>query len=267
MLKKLLMTGAAGGVGKALRPHLSAFAQSVMLSDIAAIDDLAAHETFTACELGDAKAVEALFEEVDGVIHLGGISIEKPFDLILNGNIVGAYNLFEAARRHGKPRIVFASSNHVIGYYRRDQRLDSKVPPRPDSLYGVSKAFGENLASMYFDKFGQETLSIRIGSCFSKPKNPRMLATWLAVEDLADLCARAFEAPRLGHTIVYGASDNDEQRWDNGNAAFLGWRPKHSSTKWRAEVLANASPEDPNDPAVVYQGGGFAAAGHPDDET
>ena len=266
MLKTLLMTGAAGGVGQALRPLLPRIAETVLLSDIVEIADLARHERFQLCDLADAGAVDALLDGVDGVIHLGGISIEKPFDMILAGNIVGVYNLFEAARHRGKPRIIFASSNHVIGFYRRDERLDSTVLPRPDSLYGVSKAFGENLASFYFDKFGQECLSIRIGSCFPKPKNPRMLATWLDVEDLLDLCGRAFTAPRLGHTIVYGASNNDEVWWDNRNAAFLGWQPKGSSAKWRAEVLANAAPENPADPAVIYQGGAFVSAGHPADE-
>ncbi|TPW29877.1 NAD-dependent epimerase/dehydratase family protein [Pararhizobium mangrovi] len=266
MLKKLLMTGAAGGVGKALRPFLPDFAESVVLSDREPISDLAGHESFTACELSDRQAVSDLVFGCDGIIHLGGISVEKPFDTILEGNIVGAYNLFEAARGHGRPRIVFASSNHVIGYYRRDERLHIDVVPQPDSFYGVSKAFGENLASLYFHKFGQECLSVRIGSCFEKPKNPRMLATWLAVEDLADLCARAFASPRLANTIVYGASDNEESWWDNSGSSFLGWKPKHTAAKWRESVLAEAAPEDPNDPAVVYQGGGFAAAGHPEDD-
>jgi uronate dehydrogenase len=266
MLERLLLTGAAGGLGQALRPMLPQIARSVVLSDIIAIDDVKPHETFHACDLGDRPAVDALFDRVDGVIHLGGISIEKPFDLILNGNIVGAYNVFEAARHHGKPRIIFASSNHAIGFYRRDQRIDSSVLPKPDTLYGLSKAFGENLASLYFDKFGQECLSVRIGSCFPKPRDRRMLATWLAVEDLFELCARAFEAPKLGHTIVYGASANDESWWDNGNAAFLGWRPKHSSAKWRAEIYATPSGQKPDDPAVVFQGGAFTALGHPDDE-
>lgn len=265
MPKKLLMTGAAGGVGKALRPFLADFAETVTLSDITAIDDMAAHERFVRCDLADRAAVADLLDGVDGIIHLGGISVEKPFDMILRGNILGCYNLFEAARQNGRPRIVFASSNHVVGYYRRDERLDSTAAPKPDSLYGVSKAFGEDLASMYFEKFGQECLSVRIGSCFEKPTNPRMLATWLAVEDLADLCARAFEAPRLGNAIVFGASDNEETWWDNRNAAFLGWKPKHGSAKWRAGVIANAAPEDPEDPAVIYQGGAFAAAGHPED--
>lgn len=263
MLNKLLLTGAAGGVGSALRPLLCRVAHAVVLSDINEVADLAAHETFKLCELSDETAVRNLVEGVDGIIHLGGISIERPFGLILQANILGAYNLFEAARNVGRPRIIFASSNHVVGYYRRDQQLDNTVLPRPDSLYGVSKAFGENLASYYFDKFGQECLSVRIGSCFPEPQNPRMLATWLAVEDFAELCARAFEAARIGHTIIYGVSNNDERWWDNRNAAFLGWTPRRTSAKWRAEVLAAAGREDPSSAEIIYQGGGFVQQGHP----
>ncbi|MGB7755825.1 MAG: NAD(P)-dependent oxidoreductase [Salinisphaera sp.] len=266
MLERLLLTGAAGGVGTALRPLLSRMARHVVLSDRVTIDDTADHESSAACDLADRAAVKDLVGGCDGIIHLGGVSVEKPFDQILDANIIGGYNLFEAARAHGRPRIVFASSNHVIGYYKREDRLDARSLPRPDSLYGVSKAFGENLASLYFDKFGQECLSIRIGSCFARPRNPRMLATWLAAEDLADLCERAFTAPRLGNTIVYGVSDNDELWWDNSAADFLGWRPRHSASPWRDAVLAEAVPEEPSDPAVLYQGGGFAASGHPEDD-
>lgn len=263
MLRTLLLTGAAGGIGKAIRPLLTTMAETVVLSDIETISDLAPHERFQPCELSDAAAVAALVDGVDGIIHLGGISVERPWELILNGNIVGVYNLFEAARNAGRPRIIFASSNHTIGFYRRDQKIDNTVVPRPDTLYGVSKAFGENLASYYADKFGQECLSVRIGSCFPEPANPRMLATWLAVEDFAELCARAFDAPRIGHTIVYGMSANDETWWDNGNASFLGWHPKHTSAKWRAKVLAEAAPEDPDSREVVFQGGGFVNLDHP----
>jgi uronate dehydrogenase len=265
MLKKVLLTGAAGGLGKALRPLLTEFAETVVLSDIVDISDLAPHETFMHCELSDRAAMDLLVQGVDGIIHLGGIANEKSFEQILKGNIEGVYNLYEAARHAGRPRIVFASSNHTIGFYRRDQRIDSNSPVRPDSLYGVSKCFGENLASFYHDKFGQETLSIRIGSCFSQPENTRMLATWLSYGDLASLCRCAFEAPRLGNAVVYGASDNNESWWDNHNTAFLGWKPKDSSAKWRAEILETVGKEDPLDPAVIYQGGQFATFGHPDD--
>jgi uronate dehydrogenase len=266
MLKTLLMTGAAGGVGQALRPLLSEIAEQVVVSDIAAVEDLRPNERFVACDLADRAAVDALVGGMDGIIHLGGVSVEKPFDLIMQANILGLYNLYEAARHSGRPRIVFASSNHTIGFYRRDERIDSGVPTRPDSLYGVSKVYGEALASMYFDKFGQETLSVRIGSCFPEPINRRMLATWLSAGDLLRLCGRAFDTSRLGHTIVYGVSDNDEQWWDNRNAAFLGWKPQDNSTPWRAQMLAGTPPEDRTDPAVIYQGGGFVSAGHPEDK-
>jgi uronate dehydrogenase len=266
MLKKLLLTGAAGGVGRAIRPLLGEIAEHVVLSDIGEIADVGANESFIRCDLADKAGVYSLFDGgVDGVIHLGGISIEKPFDLILQGNIVGLYNLYEAARHNGMPRIVFASSNHTIGYYERNERIDNTVYPRPDSLYGVSKVFGEAVASLYADKFGQETLSVRIGSCFEKPVNTRMLATWLSYRDFVSLCQRAFVAPKIGHTIVFGASANDEQWWDNSKAAFLGWQPKDSAAQWRAEVEAAAGREDPTSPAVIYQGGGFALAGHPED--
>ncbi len=264
MLKRLLLTGAAGGLARGIRPLLSELAEEVVLSDLTEIDDPGANQSFVRCDLSDAAAVARLVEGVDGIIHLGGVSIEKPFDMILQANIVGLYNLYEAARHSGKPRIVFASSNHVVGYYRRDEFIDNSVAPKPDSLYGVSKVFGEAVASMYWQKFAQETLSMRIGSCFDKPLTRRMLATWLSYQDFVSLCGRAFSAPRLGHTVVYGASDNDEQWWDNGNASFLGWRPQDTSAKWRVEVEA-AAVDDPADPAVIYQGGAFTTAGHPDD--
>lgn len=265
MLNRLLVTGAAGGVGQAIRPHLQRLARQVRLSDIADLGEAAGHEELVTCDLSDAQAVRELVADCDGVVHLGGISVEKPWEGILQANIVGAYNLYEAARNLGKPRIVFASSNHVIGYYPRTQRLDTQVPHRPDSLYGLSKCFGEDLASLYFDKFGVETLSVRIGSCFPQPKDTRMLATWLSVEDFVSLLERAFNAPKLGYTVVYGASDNAECWWDNADSRFLGWVPKDSSEPWRADVEAAEGPLDPEDPAVIYQGGKFAKAGHPND--
>lgn len=266
MLKKLLLTGAAGHVGTAIRPFLPRFAETVLLSDIEPIGDLAPHESFKRADLGDRAQVDALFEGgVDGVFHLGGVSLEKPFEMICHGNLIGAYNMFDAARLNGRPRMIFASSNHVTGFYRRDERIDVTAPIRPDSLYGASKAWGEALASLYYDKFGVECLTVRIGFCFPKPTNPRSMAIWLSAEDLADLCARAFSAQFIGHTRVYGASDNDEQWWDNRHAAFLGWRPKHSSAQWRAEIIAGAPPIDPRNPDFIYQAGHWATMPHPND--
>lgn len=266
MLNRLLVTGAAGGLGKAIRPYLNRLASNVRLSDIAPIEAGDGNEEIVICDLANAEEVASLVEGCDGIIHLGGVSVERSWQQILPANIMGTYNLYEAARQQGKPRVVFASSNHTIGFYPRTQTLDNQVPRRPDSLYGVSKCFGEDLASLYYDKFGLETLSVRIGSCFPKPADTRMLATWMSVEDFVALLERAFVAPKLGYTVVYGASNNKEQWWDNGKAAFLGWAPQDSSEPWRAEIETRDAGLDPNDPAVVYQGGKFVSQGHPDDK-
>lgn len=265
MLNRILVTGAAGGVGKAIRPHLSRLAHKVRLSDVADLGDAGAHEEIVSCDLADAQAVNDLVAGCDGIVHLGGVSVEKPWNSILQSNIVGVYNLYEAARNLGKPRIVFASSNHTIGYYPRTTRIDTEVPRRPDSLYGVSKCFGEDLASLYYHKFSIETLSVRIGSCFPKPKDTRMMATWLSVEDFVDLIQRAFCAPKLACTVIYGASNNTEKWWDNGKSSFLGWNPQDSSEPWRTEVEDQDISIDSDDPAVIYQGGKFVTLGHPDD--
>ncbi|MCM2130262.1 NAD-dependent epimerase/dehydratase family protein [Larsenimonas rhizosphaerae] len=265
MLERLLVTGAAGGVGKAIRSQLSDLARQVRLSDLSDIDELAAHEESRPCDLADMQAVRSLVAGCDGILHLGGVSVEKPWQGILQSNIVGTYNLYEAARQEGRPRIVFASSNHTIGFYTRHERIDTRVPHRPDSLYGLSKCFGEDLASLYWDKFGVQTLSVRIGSCFPQPRDQRMLATWMSVADFMRLLVQAFDAPFLAHTVIYGVSDNDECWWDNRHASFLGWRPEDSSAPWRAQAL-DATPVLPVDaPELRYQGGGFAAQGHPDD--
>ncbi|MHB0775384.1 NAD-dependent epimerase/dehydratase family protein [Halomonas sp. WWR20] len=265
MINQLLVTGAAGGMGRLIRPQLATLAKQVRLSDISDLGEAASHEELVTCDLADAQAVSSLVEGCDAIIHLGGVSLEKPWNSILQANIIGTYNLYEAARHHGKPRIIFASSNHTTGYYERTQKLDTQVPHRPDSIYGVSKCFGEDLACLYYHKFGIETLSVRIGWCHPKPTDTRKLAIWLSGEDFVGLALRTFSAPKLGYTVVYGASNNAEQWWDNSKASFLGWVPKDSSEPWREEVEEAAPGIDPQDPAVIYQGGPFATFGHPDD--
>ncbi|TMV66668.1 NAD(P)-dependent oxidoreductase [Thioclava sp. BHET1] len=256
-MKRLLITGAAGGVGRTMRDLLAPLAETLRLSDIAPIADARPNEEVVTCDLGDAQAVMDLVADCDAIIHLGGVSVERPFDQILNGNIVGLYNLYEAARAHGMPRILFASSNHTVGFHPQDKRLKASDPMKPDTLYGVSKCFGEALASMYHSKFGQETLILRIGSCFPKPANRRMLSTWLSAEDLARLIRRMVEVPRLGCPIVWGASDNPAGWWDNSEAGWLGWQPQDSSEQFRAEVEANEPLPGKDDPAAVWQGGAF----------
>ena len=264
-MNRLLITGAAGGLGVMLRRELAGYAPILRLSDISDLGAAQPGEEVVPCDLADARAVDSLVSGCDAILHLGGKSIEGTFEEILQSNIRGTYNLFDAARRHGKPRILFASSNHAIGFHTRETRLDADAPLRPDSLYGLSKCFGENLARYYYDKFGLECVSVRIGSCFEKPRDRRMLATWLSPADFIRLIKAVFEAPRVGCPVVYGASNNREQWWDNRAAAFLGWVPQDSSEPFRVEIEAATPKPDPNDPAVQFQGGAFAAVGHFED--
>jgi len=259
--RRLLLTGAAGGLGRVLRPRLKAHCAVLRLSDVAPLGDAADGEELAPAALEDAAAMLALLDGVEAVVHLGGVSVEGPFAPILQANIVGAYNLYEAARRQRVRRIVFASSNHVTGFYRQDEVIDATMPMRPDGHYGLSKAFGENLAQFYFDRYGLETVSLRIGSSFPEPKDRRMLATWLSYDDLERLVVASLTAPVVGHSVVYGVSDNATTWWDNTPARHLGYRPLDSSEPYRAEREARQPLLDPTDPAVRYQGGGFVKQG------
>ncbi|HVL58142.1 MAG TPA: NAD(P)-dependent oxidoreductase, partial [Burkholderiaceae bacterium] len=212
-------------------------------------------------DLADKAAVEALVAGIDAIVHLGAVSTEQPWEPILAANIVGTYHLYEAARKHGVKRIVFASSNHVTGFYRQDEVIDARAPMRPDGLYGLSKAFGENLAQLYWDRYRLETVSLRIGSSFEEPRNRRMLATWLSFDDLERLVVASLSAPVVGHTVVYGVSDNAATWWDNRHARHLGYRPRDSSERFRAALESRQRVLDPKDPAVVHQGGSYVKPG------
>lgn len=258
---RLLLTGAAGGLGKVLRQRLRPYANILRLSDIGEMAPAEGpHEEVVRCDLADKAAVHQLVEGVDAILHFGGVSVERPFEEILGANICGVFHIYEAARRHGVKRVVFASSNHVIGFYKQDQRLDANSPRRPDGYYGLSKSYGEDMASFYFDRYGIETVSIRIGSSFPEPANRRMMSTWLSYDDLTQLIERALYTPNVGHTVVYGMSNNREVWWDNSQAAHLGFTPKDSSEVFRDKVEAQPMPAA-DDPARIYQGGAFVAAG------
>lgn len=212
-------------------------------------------------DLADATAVDAMVAGVDAIVHLGGISVEAAFEPILQANILGVYNLYEAARKHGVKRVVFASSNHVTGFYKQSETIHADHPARPDGLYGVSKAFGEDLSRFYFDRYGIETACVRIGSSFPEPKDRRMLATWLSFDDLHRLISACLSTPVLGHSIVFGMSDNAVTWWDNSRAHHIGYVPQDSSDVFREAVYARTSAPDLNDPAAIYQGGAFVKAG------
>ncbi|MFZ2650022.1 MAG: NAD(P)-dependent oxidoreductase [Burkholderiaceae bacterium] len=258
---RLLLTGAAGALGCVLRPRLQRVCTVLRVSDMADLGGAAAGEELVPARLEDKAAMLSLLSAVDAVVHLGAVSTEHSFEEVLPANIVGTYNLYEAARRQGVRRIVFASSNHVTGFYRQDEVIGPRSPMRPDGYYGLSKAFGENLAQFYWDRYAIETVSLRIGSAYPEPKDRRMLATWLSYDDLERLVLAGLSAPVVGHSVVYGMSDNSATWWDNTSARHIGFRPQGSSEAYRAAVEARQPTLDADDPATRLQGGVFVRAG------
>ncbi|MEM8871571.1 MAG: NAD(P)-dependent oxidoreductase [Pseudomonadota bacterium] len=257
-MKRLLITGANGGLGSVCRARLGHLADTVRLAVRSKIADLAPHEELVVGDLSDPVAVDEMVAGCDGIVHMGGQSIEAPWEVIQSSNIDGMYNLYEAARAHGSPRILFASSNHAIGFYPQTTRIDADARTRPDGLYGVSKVFGEALASMYYDKFGIETACVRIGSCLPEPETHRMLSTWLSHDDFVRLVECVFRVPILGCPIVYGVSNNDASWWNNDQVSYLGWKPQDNSEAHRKRLDQQLGPPDPAAADAIYQGGTFA---------
>lgn len=256
---RLVMTGAAGGVATMIRPLLRDISSELVLSDLKDIRDLKDGETSEAADLTDLAAMERLLTGADGLIHLGGQSVEGDWEAVLNANIIGLHNTYEAARRQGCSRIVFATTNHVVGYYRRQQTIDHTAMPRPDSRYGVSKAFGEALGRMYADKHGLRFLNIRIGNVGEQPLDVRRLSIWVSPRDLVQLMKIGLTHPDVHFEVVYGASRNARAWWDNANACRLGYQPEDEAEDYAdiAHAASNASPDDPI--TAQFQGGTFCA--------
>jgi uronate dehydrogenase len=261
--KRILLTGAAGGLGKVLRERIKAWADVVRLSDIR-IDGLGAAkdgEEIVACDLADKAGVAAMMDGVDVVLHFGGLSTEYAFDDIMQANILGTANVYEAVHKCAVKRVIFASSNHAVGFYRTTDVIDADAPTRPDTFYGVSKCFGESLSRYYYDRLGIETVCVRIGSSFPEPQNRRMMTTYFSYDDLVELLRCSLFAPRVGHTIVFGQSDNAGSWWDNTKAAHLGFKAKDSSSKFAHLFPATGEYPAVDDVATTYQGGAFLLSG------
>jgi len=259
-MHRVLITGAGGGIGRSLRDSLQGIYPVLRLSDRVPLAAARAGEEVGYAELSDLAAVERIVADVDGIIHLGGISGESEWESILRSNIVGTYNLFEAARRARVKRIVVATSNHAVGFYPRDLRIDHRVVPRPDSRYGVSKAFAEALASLYADKHGIGFLCTRIGNFGPQPIDKRRLSIWISPRDYAQLVRIGLEHPDIRYEIVYGVSNNRRSWYDNSNAERLGYRPQDGSESFAQAVLAAEAGRAIDPIAERYQGGTFCAA-------
>jgi uronate dehydrogenase len=256
-MKTILITGAAGDVGTHLRRELAG-KYHLRLSDIKPVKALAAGEKSAPGDIAKMSDMLRITKGVDAVVHLGGFSVEGPWNMILRANIVGCYNLFEAARRNGVKRVLFASSNHATGFYRRDVKIDHRVYPKPDSRYGVSKVFGEQLGSLYADKYGMQVFCMRIGNVTIAPPDKRRLSNWISPRDFARLVSAGIDNPDIRFEIVYGVSGNARSWYDNANASRLGYQPQDDAETYAAEVLAKERPGDPR--AELYQGGNFVFA-------
>src|SRR5512134_451965 len=257
-MKTVLITGAGGDVGSRLRRELAG-RYNLRLSDIKPLKDLAPGETFMRGDVANLPDMLRVTPGVDAIVHLGAWSVEGDWDTILSANIAGTYNAFEAARRNSVKRVLFASSNHAVGFYRRDETIDHRVYPRPDSRYGVSKVFGEALGSLYADKYGLEVYIMRIGNAADRPADKRRLSIWLSSRDLAQLVAIGIDHPGIRFEIVYGISGNQRAWYDNANAFRLGYKPQDDSEPWAAEMLAKHT-DNPDPRVELYQGGTFVAA-------
>jgi uronate dehydrogenase len=251
---RITLTGAGGALGLVLRPRLIARGAVLTSSGHRVPVPVSPEEQVLGGDLRDDAVVDAALAGADAVVHLAGSSVEKPLAEIIQNNLVALQRLYEGARRHQVKRVVFASSNHTIGMYPAGQKLNLTDPVRPDGNYGLSKVWGEAMGRLYFDKFGIETVSLRIGSAIERPTEPRHLSTWLGYDDLEDLVWRAATIPGVGCLTVWGVSANTRSWWDNAEASSLGYAPKQNAEDFAEEILRG------KDPGWQFQGGSFALA-------
>ena len=257
---RVMMTGAAGGIGTMIRKDLANLYPGLVLSDLVTPRDLEPGERFIKADLSNLAEVDAALEGIDAIAHFGGFSVEGPWDTILQANIIGTYNLFEAARKQGVKRIIFASSNHAVGFYPRHAKIGTDVTVRPDSRYGVSKAFGEALGALYADKHGMAVTCVRIGNVGPRPLDVRRLSIWISPEDLVQLIGIGLEHPDIRFEVVYGASDNEAAWWDNSRARSLGSRPGSKAEDYRVQAVAEQEKIGRDPVGDLFQGGTFCSA-------
>ncbi len=254
-MNHILITGAAGTIGRSLRAQFKGRYAQLTLADVAPQEPAGPGEVVLRTDIRDQAALEAAMLSVDCVVHLAGFASEGTWDQIRDLNIDGCYKVFEAARKQGVKRVVFASSNHAVGFHRRTQLLDDQVQPRPDTRYGVSKVFGEALGRLYADKHGMSVACLRIGTFRTPdcPSEPRQLLSWVSHRDLAQLVQRCIDHPKYHFLVAYGVSNNRRSRWSNKGINFLGYAPQDDSEVFAEEILAKGLVEDPL--AAPFHGG------------
>jgi uronate dehydrogenase len=256
--RRVLVTGAAGLIGRTVCPGLNARGWSVRGLDKVSLDGVGGLDDAVVADVQDAEMLARVMDGVAGVVHLAGIATEAAFADILASNIDGTYQVLEAARRAGVRRFVYASSNHAVGYTPRgDGPVGTDVPIRPDTYYGVSKAFGEALGRMYADRYGTEFVALRIGSCIAEPTTHRHLATWLSLPDCVRLVHASLTAPDVDFAVAYGISANTRAWWDLSSARALGYLPVDDAERYAERIVAEHGEPDPADPELLLVGGDF----------
>jgi uronate dehydrogenase len=250
----VLLTGAAGSIGTALRDRLPDLGWDVRSFDREPIPDGIVGDITSPIDLDNAM------DGIDAIVHLAGQPTEAPWPVIRDANIDGLFHVFEAARRAGVRRVVYASSNHAVGFtpVGRDQPAD--LPPRPDTLYGVSKVFGEALARYYVERYSFAAACLRIGTFEPRPTHQRSLSTWLSPDDCARLVDACLRAPDLTYALVWGISNNTRRMWSLDAGRALGYEPQDDAETYADEVEQGEHPSD------AYLGGGFASEGFGIDE-
>jgi NAD(P)-dependent dehydrogenase (short-subunit alcohol dehydrogenase family) len=254
----ILITGAAGQIGTMLRPRLARPGRTLRLLDTAPLTAGPGEESVTA-SVTDLAAMTAACQGVAAVIHLAAISGEAPWEHILAVNIEGSYVAFEAARRAGVPRVVYASSNHAVGFFPRSRfPVPDYAFPAPDTYYGVAKVTGEALAALYHHRYRMDAICLRIMSCFEKPRSLRSLSIWLSPDDAGRLFEACLAVPEPGFRVAYGVSANTRGGWVSlAEARSLGYEPRDDAEAYAAELIAKYGEPDPADPVFAHLGGEF----------
>jgi uronate dehydrogenase len=252
---RVLVTGAAGRIGSVLRESWTGRFPLLRLADVRELGVAARGEELVQLDITDFEDVLAALEQIDVVVHLAGVPTEDRFSRLLEANVRGTYNVFEAARLRGVRRVVFASTNHVTGFYPRSQRIGPSEPVRPDSMYGATKVFGEAVGRLYADKWGLEVICVRIGSFAERPTSTHTLGMWLSPRDAVQLFTRAVTAGGVGYLVVFGLSRNRNSWWDNPGQSVLGYEPVDDAEEVADPELQRESAR----PSEMLQGGQYTA--------
>jgi uronate dehydrogenase len=230
---RVLITGAAGAIGTALRTGLRENWRRLLLTDIRPVQDLANNEESIVTDIADRSTVENMMRDVKAVVHLAGMIGSYTLEDLFRVNARGLFDVFESARLAGVERIIFASSNHAFGSYPITENVSPAMPPRPDSLYGVFKVWGETMLRNYYDRHGIRSVSLRIGTFRLLPVDQRSLATWLSPTDVAHLVDVSLRHPDPGCMVVNGYSNNTRLKTHDPNWATLGYRPVDNAEDYR----------------------------------